>query len=161
MLRIIWSAPALLLATMTLPALAAPKPPVHWQVKAAPSGAVKPGGRFQVIVAGQIDPGWHMYALEEPQGGPIATEVAIAEGDPADLLRVNESRPEVILDPMFGLTTGLFRQNVAFTLKLQMPRGEAAGPQPLHVLVRYQACNDHVCLPPHTDTVDVPLSVGR
>ena len=25
------------------------------------------------------------------------------------------------------------------------------------ILVRYQSCNDQVCLPPHTETIAVPL----
>jgi thiol:disulfide interchange protein DsbD len=138
-----------------------PRPPVSWQIKTAPARPVKPGAKFAITVAGSIDPGWHVYALEEPQGGPIATEVALTEGDPADLLRVDESKPEQVLDPLFGLTTGFFKQSVEFRLNLQIAPGTAAGPRPLHVLIRYQSCNDRVCLPPHTDTLEVPVAVAR
>ncbi len=139
---------------------AAPKPPVHWSVKAAPA-SVKAGGRFQVVLQGAIEPGWHLYALQEPEGGPVATEVALAEGDPADLLRVEQLQPTIVPDPVFQVPTAYFAGITAFTLKLQTDRSAVAGPQTLHVLVRYQSCNDRMCLPPHTDTIEVPLKVTR
>jgi hypothetical protein len=152
---------AVLLLVAGLNAGAAVKPPVHWTVKAAPAKPVRPGAKFSVTITGQLDPGWHLYALEEPQGGPIATEVALTEGDPADLLRVDEGKPKVLPDPAFQVPTGFFDTNADFTLHLQTARDAAAGPGSLHILVRYQSCNDRVCLPPHTDTVVVPFSIGK
>jgi hypothetical protein len=66
--------------------------PVSWHVKSAPHGAVKPGAKFEVTVVGAIMPGWHVYALQEPDGGPIATQVGLADGDPAVVLKVTISR---------------------------------------------------------------------
>ena len=140
-------------------ASAAPRPPVTWRVKAV--GPVKAGARFTVTLAGAIDPGWHLYALTEPDGGPVATEIALTEGDPADLLRVEQSKPKVIFDPLFNVATGFFENAAEFTLRLQAPRDAAAGMHALHVLIRYQSCNDHVCLPPHNDVVEVPVTMVR
>jgi hypothetical protein len=134
---------------------------VHWAVKEAPGKAIKPGAKFSVTIAGTIDAGWHLYALEEPKGGPIATEVALTDGDAADLLRVEESKPKVVPDPVFQVPTGFFENAASFTLHLQMAGDAAPGAHTLHVLVKYQSCNDRVCLPPHTDTVEVPVVVGR
>jgi len=136
---------------------APPKPPVAWQVR--PVKPVKAEARFQVFLTGTIDPGWRLYALEEPDGGPIATVIALADGDPADLERVTEGKPKVVPDPAFGLSTGYFAGTATFTLQLAMTRGAKAGDHPLHVLVRYQSCNDRVCLPPRTDIVSVPVTV--
>ncbi len=136
--------------------------PVSWQVKSAPHGAVKPGAKFDVTVAGAIKPGWHVYALQEPDGGPIATQVGLADGDPADVLKVTSDKPKLVMDPAFGMQTGLFLNTVDFTLHLRAPKAGGSGAaQPLHVLVRYQSCDNHVCLPPHTDTVDVPVTLAR
>jgi hypothetical protein len=137
------------------------RPPVSWQVKSLPSKPVKAGVKFNVTITGQLDPGGHLYALEEPQGGPVATEVALADGDPADLLRVEEAKPKVLLDPLFGKPTGFFDGSVDFTLHLQAAKNAAAGPRALRILVRYQSCNDRVCLPPHTDTIPVQLTLTR
>jgi hypothetical protein len=78
----------LLLAVLPLAvnpaAHAAAKPPVQWHVKTVPAKAVKAGAKFTVSINYQIDSGWHLYALEEPQDGPVATEIALTDGGPAD-----------------------------------------------------------------------------
>jgi DsbC/DsbD-like thiol-disulfide interchange protein len=141
-------------------ASAAPKSPVQWSIKSGPASA-KAGATIALTLAGQIDPGWHLYALEEPDGGPIATVVGLTDGDPADLLNVTESKPILLNDPLFNLQTGFFRSKVNFILHLRVYRAANPGPSPLHILVRFQSCNDRVCLPPHTDTVGVPFTVVR
>jgi len=151
---------AVALLLLSASAHAAPKSPAQWHVKTVPSTA-KAGTKIAITVSGQIDPGWHLYALEEPEGGPIATVVGLTEGDPADLLSVDESKPIVIDDPLFHLRTGFFRGTADFTLHLRIDPSAKPGPNPLHALIRFQSCNDQVCLPPHTDTVEVPLNVTR
>jgi len=141
-------------------AYAAPKSPAQWHIKTVPAAA-KAGTKIAITVSGQIDPGWHLYALEEPEGGPIATVIGLTEGDSADLLSVDESKPIVIDDPLFHLRTGFFRGTADFTLHLRVDPSAKPGLNPLHVLIRFQSCNDQVCLPPHTDTVEVPLNVTR
>jgi hypothetical protein len=139
----------------------AAKTPVQWHIKNAPAKAVKAGAKFNLTIEGQIDPGWHLYALEEPAGGPIATIVGLTEGDPADLLRVEAGKPKVQPDPLFNIQTGFFENTADFTLHLQLNSGVPPGVSTLHVLVRYQSCNDRLCLPPHTDTIEVPLTVTK
>lgn len=148
-------------AAMLLPAAAAPKSPVQWHVKAAPGKPVKTGAKFHVTITGVPDSGWHLYALEEPEGGPIATEVSLTEGDPADLLRVEESRPKMLPDPVTQKPAGFFDGPADFVLHLQSEKEAPAGPGVLRVMVRYQSCNDRMCLPPHTETVQVPVTIAR
>jgi hypothetical protein len=155
---------AIALAVIALPiiAIAAPKAmPVHWQAKNAPSKPLKPGTKFTVILEAVIDPGWHLYALEEPKGGPTATEIALTEGDAADLLRVDQGKPKVLPDPVFQQPTGFFETTATFTLYLQLAPGATPGPHTLHVLAKYQSCNDRLCLPPHTDTIEIPVTTGK
>lgn len=151
---------AALILIVATTAYATPKSPVQWSIKSGPARA-KGGATIALNLAGQIDPGWHLYALEEPDGGPVATVVGLTEGDPADLLSVTESKPILLNDPLFNLQTGFFRSNVNFTLRLKVDRSAHLGPNPLHLLIRFQSCNDRVCLPPHTDTVAVPFIVIR
>lgn len=139
---------------------APPAPPVHWHIKSAPA-AVKPGATVSVLIAGEIDPGWHLYALDEPEGGPNATEISLTDGDAADLLNVEEAKPKTVVDPLFGMPVQFFAGSAIFTLHLKVNEATPAGAHTLHVLLRYQSCNDRVCLPPHTDTLEVPLGVKR
>ncbi len=140
---------------------AAPKPVVAWKVTRAPTKPVSRGARFSVVITGAIDPGWHIYALDEPEGGPIATDISLVEGDPASLLHVDQARPQSWMDPAFRQRTMLFRDKAEFTLALQTASPVSSGLLSLHVLVRYQACSERLCLPPHTDRVDAAIPVQR
>ena len=142
-------------------AAAPPHSPVQWHIKNAPTKPWRLGAKFDLTLAGQIEPGWHVYALEEPEGGPLATTVSLSEGDPADVDRVTEAKPKVALDPAFGKPTGLFEGGVEFTLHGQVARDAAPGAHSLHVLVRFQTCSGSLCLPPHTDVVEVPITLAR
>ena len=134
---------------------AAPPTPAHWAV--TPPRAIAPGATFTVTLHARIDPGWHLYALEEPEGGPLPTVIGLAEGDPLTLLDVNEPEPRKVPDPVTHSLSGMFQNTAAFTLKLRAPRTRPAPGAVSRILVRYQTCNDQVCLPPHTETVDLPL----
>lgn len=144
-----------------LAAIAAPHSPVQWHIKSAPAHPVKAAGKFEATLTGQVEPGWHLYALEEPDGGPLATEINLTDGDPADLERVSEGKPKFSPDPTSGKATGSFEGSVDFGLHMQMARDAAAGQHTLHVLIRFQSCNDKMCLPPHTDTVELPVVVAK
>ena len=131
--------------------------PVTWK---AASSEARPGAAFAVRLTGAIDPGWHIYALDEPDGGPIETTIGVAAGDPADLLHVDEEQPQSVMDPAFGQRTTRFETKAKFILHLRLFPKAVAGTENLHILVRYQSCNDRVCLPPHTDTILAPVLVG-
>jgi DsbC/DsbD-like thiol-disulfide interchange protein len=149
-----------LLSGVSVAGAAAPRT-LDWSVREAPEQAVKAGSTIKVTLAAKITPGWHLYALEEPEGGPTATEVGLGETDAADLLSVTEGEPELRPDPVLKMPVKLFEGRAAFTLRVRMDAGAKAGPGQLHVLVRYQSCNDRMCLPPRTDTVVVPVVVER
>jgi thiol:disulfide interchange protein DsbD len=159
----------LLLATLpSAPLLAASQPspappsPAHWSIQGLPAKPLAPGARFTLTLASHIDAGWHIYAMEEPDGGPIATQIGLGADDPVTLLKVDEPPPLMVSDPVLRQPTGMFQGAADFTLRLQLPRKPIAHGAVLHVIVRYQSCSDRLCLPPHTETVDVPLaSIAR
>lgn len=137
---------------------AAPPNPAHWSIQGLPAKPLAPGARFMLTLSSHIDPGWHIYAMEEPDGGPIATEIGLGADDPVTLLKVDEPPPQMVSDPVLHQPTGLFQGAADFTLHLQLPRKPLAHDAVLHVMVRYQSCSDKLCLPPHTETVNVPLA---
>lgn len=145
------------LAAASTFATAATPTPATWSVQ-GPAKAVAPGSTFALRLTAAIQPGWHLYALEEPDGGPLPTVIGLSEGDPLTLLDVTEPDPHKVLDPVTSAIAGMFTNSVSFTLKVRAPRSKPAPEAVSHVLVRYQTCNDHVCLPPHTETVALPLA---
>lgn len=137
-------------------ALASPSP-VAWQVD--PPKPVRPGAKLQLNLTGCLTPGWHLYALEEPAGGPIPTTIALTEGDPAELAGVTEAKPRTARDAAFDAPTSFFDSTAVFHLHLTLARGALQDGSTLHILVRYQSCNGSLCLAPRTDTIPVKLSI--
>jgi|SRR6187402_612655 len=146
---------------MTLPLAAnASKPIVVWHIN-PPARALKPGVRLNMVLTARIDPGWHLYALEEPPGTSSATLIGLVEGDPADLLHVDEGRPITSFDPLSNVPIRWFSGTADFILSLELAKDLRLGPTSLHVMVRYQSCNDRLCLPAHTELITVPFTVER
>jgi thiol:disulfide interchange protein DsbD len=139
-------------------AFAAPPNPVHWSVEGLPKRPLAEGETFRLTLSARIEPGWHIYAMEEPDGGPIPTQIGLAEGDALVLLAVDGPQPRMVPDPVLREPTGMFENVAGFTLRLRAPRKPPPAGSVSHILVRYQSCNDHVCLPPHTETVDLSLA---
>jgi thiol:disulfide interchange protein DsbD len=100
-----------------------------------------------------------MYSITQGAGGPVPTRITLAEG-PFALGRISGSKPAVKLDPNFGINTetytGSASFNVPFTVNADAPQGESN----LKINVRFQVCNDTVCLPPRTVAVASALTIA-
>ncbi len=117
--------------------------------------SVSPGGRGTARVNASIGGGWNMYSITQGAGGPIPTRITLGEG-PFKIGKVSGPRPKVKLDPNFGINTETYSSNAAFTVPFTVNADAPEGASTLNVRVRYQVCNDTVCLPPKT----VPLSAA-
>lgn len=136
--------------------------PVHWNA-ALPAGAnsLQPGQRVALALSADIDSGWHVYAFPQPPGSPvIPTEVTVPDGQALALSgEIKPPKAESQMDPTVGKQTTLYENSVTFKLPLKVAR-KAQGKQDLEVDVRYQACNNRMCLPPRTDKVTLPVEIS-
>ncbi|PYS86014.1 MAG: hypothetical protein DMF62_17335 [Acidobacteria bacterium] len=123
----------------------------------SPAG-VPAGGKGLAKINASIGAGWHMYSITQGAGGPIPTRITLAEG-PFALGRISGTKPAVKLDPNFGINTesysGNATFNVPFTVNADAPTGDSA----LNINVRYQVCNDTVCMPPKTLKASAALTI--
>ena len=129
--------------------------PVKWSLSADPGNTSVPAGReFVSTVKADIDNGWHLYALDQPQGGPVPTTIKISEGRPFVMSGTVRS-PEAIVkfDPNFQIDTKYFQDTVSFGLPVKA--NVDTGLDALAFDVRFQLCNDTFCLPPKTVRVSL------
>jgi len=102
-----------------------------------------------VTLSAAIEDGWHVYALTQPPGGPIPMKISVPTGSPFVLKTpVPEGKVTRHLDPNFNMDTVYYLKNVSFSIALQEDTNAHAEAIPLDV--RFQACNDRLCLPPYT-----------
>jgi thiol:disulfide interchange protein DsbD len=99
-------------------------------------------------LAAKIEPGWHLYSLTTPAGGPIATTIRIADNAAVARFRVFEPTPKRALDPTLNLETETYEGAPVFLIEIETKKEAVAGPVEVVAEVRYQMCNDRVCLPP-------------
>ena len=83
---------------------AAAQNPVHWSVKTEAKGPLQAGSLVTVTATADIDAGWHMYALSQTAGGPIALTLTISPGPfTLDGAIVVLTPPETTPDPNFNI----------------------------------------------------------
>jgi len=150
------------IAIVAASAQPAPPTPIRWSAGEI-AGAVKPGQTMIVPIAALIDEGWHLYALEAVEGGPIPTQLSAGPNPPFALNEKDIVRPEPkrAQDSNFGTETAFYEESAAFELPIAIAVTAAPTQRDLEIIARFQACNDRICLRPQTATMKVKVSVER
>lgn len=119
---------------------------------------VQPGSQFQIAIVVEIDKGWHINA--NPAGeNLIATEVLLPEDAPnVTFGEVVYPAGEVMNLASLGLVP-LYHDTITIGIEADLLQTAPIQPQTLTFKLRYQACNDDVCLLPEELSVAVPLTV--
>lgn len=154
-----WSASVYALCAAASVATAQERP-VSWDLRIESTPPLHRGERISLQVSATMDPGWYIYSLTQPPGGPTRTTVTLQKGESFQLDGpIGAPTPESYPDRNFNLYTETYHSGVIFTLPARVAPGAHKGRQPLTTLVRFQTCNDRVCLPARTDTLQVFVTV--
>lgn len=131
--------------------------PSAWSLTSDAKGrSLVSGELIKADLKAEIESGWKLYALEQPAGGPIATTIKISQGAPFEIAGqvVSSPKPKQEVDELFvgedgkPLVTKFFKDTVTFGVPLRAMADAAA--DTLALDVRFQLCNDTLCLPPKT-----------
>jgi len=109
---------------------------------------VRPGDAFKLAFLPTVASGWHLYAHEETSVIPFQVEVILPEG--VTLQKpVGYPAAQTLEDPTLGRALRVYEKDVPLdAILLQAADTLQPGPLTLKVKLRYQACNDRICLPP-------------
>ncbi len=133
---------ALVLFAVTTNAFADVVEPVKWKNEIKKTGE----DTYLVRFTATIDAGWHLYGLNIPDNGPIATSFIFEKLSNAQLDGTISSSvdPEVKYDKTFEMDLELFDGTVEFTQQIK-----TTGEKP-HIkgYIEFMACDDSRCLPP-------------
>ena len=123
--------------------------PIEWSARVKKSASpLKPGSIFAVQVTATIADGWHLYSMDQMEGGPTATGLIVPDGQPFALDgEVKEPQPIIEFDPNFNLETHYFENNVTFNMSIKVAASAPPGTNTVRIDARYQTCNDRTCLP--------------
>ncbi len=113
--------------------------PIHWSAELTEQG--------DYCLVATIDNGWHLYGIDVPDEGPLATSFML-DGKPIEVTVLTTPLRE--FDPMFEVELSFFEKEARFSVSAS---AVAAGSE---LSVRYMACNDESCLAPTTFVFSLP-----
>ena len=132
--------------------------PVQWTLTADTSKA-PPGATVPLKLTATIEPGWHLYSITTPRGGPNPTQAALAENPAVESAPLYQPKPERQRDPNFGIDTETFTGQEVLLIPARLKRDAPAGALELTGRVRYQACTNERCLAPKRKEASFTLTV--
>jgi thiol:disulfide interchange protein DsbD len=140
-----------------------PKEPVKWSIQAElPGSPLKPGDRFLVHLTAKIEDGWHLYSLEQEEGGPVPTRITVPAGQPfAQDGAISSAEPKSAMDPNFNLLTQYYEEEATFTVPVKVVANAPAGNPEVIISVGFQTCSDQLCLPPRTVKLGAAVTIAR
>ncbi len=139
-----------------------PSDVVLWSAK-GPAGTVKSGAVATIQLDARIEDGWYVYAMTQPDNGPVPLAIAVPGGTAfaLDKKRIAAPVPKIKHDAGFGADTQTYEEKATFTLPVTVSRAGKPGTHKVPIDITFQACNGSICLRPATTTVLVPVTVDR
>jgi len=151
-----------LLALAVMP-VQRPTDVVKWSA-VAPASPVQAGDVAVIKVIAKVQPGWKLYAIEQPPGGPVPLAFQTTAGSSFVISRkqIGAPRPKVQKkDENFSIDTRYYENDAAFTLPVTVPPTTSPGSHQLPLEVTFQACGAELCLRPFTQKLAVEITVRQ
>lgn len=134
--------------------------PVKWTLTPAVS-ELRAAAVTPVHLAATIDDGWYIYSVTQKAGGPTPMTVSVAPSPPFRIEgNVSGPVPVVVFDKEFNIDTERYQGTASFTVPVATTLTTGGQPQALDVKVRFQACNETLCLPARTVTLTNRVQVA-
>lgn len=114
-------------------------------------------GKYTLTLTAEINDGWHIYDLQNYEGGPNSTIIRFVAGEGAELdgeMR-QLSAPVKVFDDIFRMEIGYFEKKAVFEQDVKLSARSAT----VKAEVNYMACNDQNCIPPTEE--EITFSVGE
>lgn len=130
--------------------------PVRWRtiVKAGDNGT------GTVTFRALVSPGWHLYALELPDGGPKPTTFDLSASEGVEFTgKIKPSRAALSVDdPLFGMALSWWDANVEFSVPFRIKDPAKAR---ISCKINYMACDGNSCRPPVTENISAPVRIKK
>jgi thiol:disulfide interchange protein DsbD len=124
---------------------------------------VRAGEVVNIKLSVDLDPGWHIYAVEGVTGGPIATSLKVSGDFVEDIGKIIEPEPTVKFDEGFGIVVPYHEDKPTFTIPVKLASNIDTETTELSVSIIYQVCNEVLCYPPveKSDIIEITIESGE
>jgi len=129
--------------------------PVEWSTSVEKVGQSE--DEYQLIFSAEIEEGWHLYAQDVPEGGPVATTFLFQENESYDLIGNTQEEEGITLnDPVFEMRIKYFEDQAVFQQKVKLLKDTSI----INVSVEFMVCDDERCLPPAIEEFKIYVPEG-
>lgn len=114
--------------------------PIKWKVEFSETTK-------EITFTSEIDQGWHLYDMNLPEGGPVATTFNFEKLTGVKLQGsiIKKSKPISKKDEIFGMDLSWYENKAVFVQKLTI---QDINSYSIEGHVNFMGCNDESCLPP-------------
>ena len=132
---------------------------VQFKVKLVPE-IIHKGEFSRLEITAKIKKKWHIYSIL-PQGedSPPPTTLNIKTSELTINGPVYESRPIFDFDKAIGIKLSYHKRSARFYQNFESLQKDLSGQFQIKTSVKYQACDDRICLPPRTITILTPFEI--
>jgi hypothetical protein len=124
--------------------------PVKWSYAAKRTSSTE----ATVYINASIDDGWHIYSVNQKEGGPEKTELTFSISKSYVLLgKVVEPKPIKKYEEVFGMDVFYFEHSVVFAQKIKLKAKQLM----VKGKVSFMACTNKQCLPPDEVEFSIPI----
>ncbi len=124
--------------------------PIKWTVESA----IGSDGEGSITFKASIESGWHLYALDLPDGGPRPTVFKFDTIEGAEL--IGDIQPSVepteTVDMVFHLKLGWWDKDVNFVQRFKTTGNSG---YKIAGTISFQGCNDESCIPPSKEPFEI------
>lgn len=121
--------------------------PIQWNIELK---AVQEEDVKEVVLTATLEPGWHLYGLDLPEGGPQPTSIVFERLAGVEKIGSITSETPLITkyDEIFQMELSWYDQQTVFRQQFKIKDPNAYN---IEGYVRFMGCNDQNCLPPMTE----------
>ncbi len=123
------------------------------------TSAAHPGAPAKAAVVAEIIPGYHINDHKPTLDYLIPTEVVFDPSKEISAERVDYPKGQLVKFTFADESLSVYEGTLAVGVVLKVAPTAAAGDYTLKGKLRYQACNDHACLPPANVPVELTVKV--
>jgi len=107
-----------------------------------------------------ITPGWHLYGLSIPEGGPKATSFNLSGSTGIRFTNTVKAKREPVefKDNLFDMTLTWWDSNIEFTVPFIITDKDKAR---IDCKISYMACDGSSCRPPKTENISIPVKATK
>lgn len=120
------------------------------------SSVKKAGNSYQVSITASLEKGWHIYAQNTPDGGPVPTKISFAKNPFIQLVgkTAEVGKLQSTHDKNFGINVLYYSNSVVFTQNIILKKPIATN---ITGEIEYMLCDDEKCLPPSKKSFSIAI----